>query len=190
MTCQDDSVLASRAQKGDQDAFGELVSRHERAMLGIARAYFASEADAEDAVHDAFIKAFENLGQLANGHRFAGWLARITINTCLSMLKSRSDRVSLAQFASSLQVAPRLGQENPTPSTLAGRAERTELLKAAIGQLPESQRVVIMLRYVQHMTYKQLAAYLDVPEPTLRTRAYHARRALRQALNRMGVTSG
>lgn len=190
MTSVDDSTLVLRAQTGDQGAFGELVARHEPAMIAIARAYFASEDDARDAVQEAFLAAFRALGQVERHDRFAGWLARITINECLATLRSKSDRLSLADFASSVQLVPRVGQQVLTPSTLAGKTEQAELLKVAIGRLPEDQRVVIMLRYVQHMNYKEIAAYLDVPSSTLRTRAATAKRALKRNLKALGITGG
>ena len=185
----DDNGLVARARAGDQEAFGELVSRHDRAMHGIARAYFASEADAEDAVHDAFVKVFQSIGQLKADSRFAGWLTRIVVNTCIDILRSRSDRVSLPAFASSVQVSPRLGQERLTPATLAKKTEEAELVKAAVGCLPEGQRVVIMLRYAQDLSYEQIAAYLDIAESTLRTRVHRAKKALKDALDKLGSTT-
>ena len=182
MAVVDDSSAVRRAQAGDREAFGELVSRHTRGMLAIARAYFASEADAEDAVQDAFIKAFEALGQLESPSRFAAWLARITAHTCIDTLRSRSDKVSLADFSTSVLLLPRPGRQYDTPSTLASRAERAELLKAAIGSLPENQRVAIMLRFGAQMSYEQIASYLDVPFTTVVGRLHRAKRALKEML--------
>ena len=116
-------------------------------MLAVARAYFASEADAEDAVQDAVVRAYRALDQLADGGRFAAWLARITVNTCLNILAARSDRVSLAQFASTVKLHRRLRGTTLTPASFASKGEEAELLKAAVGRLPEEQRVVLMLRY-------------------------------------------
>ena len=123
MDAVDDSARVARARAGDPEAFGELITRHEGAMLAISRAYFATEADAEDAVQEAFVKAFRRLGQLDAPSRFAAWLTRITINVCLDVLRTKSDRVSLAEFATSVQVEARLGQEHLTPATLATKAE-------------------------------------------------------------------
>ena len=67
MAAPEDRTLVERARSGDQEAFGQLVSRHERAMFAIARSYFASAADAEDAVQEAFVKAFQSLAQLEAG---------------------------------------------------------------------------------------------------------------------------
>jgi RNA polymerase sigma-70 factor (ECF subfamily) len=183
MTDADDRDLVARVRRGDTEAFGELVSRHERAMLATARAYFASEADAEDAVQTALVKAFRSLGQLEDGAKFAGWLMRITVNTCLDTLRTRTDKQSLADFATSVQVFPRLGQQDPTPATLASRSERLERLRAAIGRLPEEQRVVLMLHYAEDMTYEQMAEYLQVPASTVQGRLHRAKQALRELLS-------
>jgi len=182
MAVADDRTLVSRARRGDSEAFGELVSRHERAMLGAARAYFASPADAEDAVQDALVKAFRALDQLRDDGKFACWLMRITITTCLDTLRARTDKMSLADFATSVQLFPRLGQQFYTPATLASRAERAQRLQAAIGRLPEDLRLVVMLRYGEDMGYEHMADYLGVPATTVQSRLRRAKRALREAL--------
>ena len=178
----DDAQLVSRAKQGDRPAFGELVTRHERAMLAIARAYFASEADAEDAVQEAFVKAYRSLAQLTADAQFAAWLARITVNTCLDTLRARTDKVSLADFATTARFRSRVGQLQLTPATLASRGEEAEMLKAAIGRLPEALRVVLMLRYVEDMSYEQIGTYLGVPASTVRGRLYTAKQALKELL--------
>jgi RNA polymerase sigma-70 factor (ECF subfamily) len=182
MAATDDAALVARARSGDDEAFGELVTRHQRAMFAIARAYFAAEADADDAVQEAFVRAFEALDQLRDKSRFAGWLARITVNECLATLRSRTDKMSLADFASTEQFKPRLGQVYLTPATLASQGEEADQLKAAIGRLPEPQRVAVMLHYAADMTYNEIASYLDVPYTTVVGRLHTARQALRRTL--------
>ncbi|NQT88428.1 sigma-70 family RNA polymerase sigma factor [bacterium] len=182
MTEPDDATLVARAQNGDQEAFGDLVARHQRAMYAIGRAYMASEADAEDAVQDAFVKAFLAIGQLNASHKFAGWMARITANTCLDTLRTRKDKVSLADFATSVPLRPRIGPHQLTPSTLASQSEETQMLRAAIGRLPDPQRVAIMLRYGGCLSYEQIAAYLDAPVTTVDSRLHKAKLALRKML--------
>ena len=183
-----DAALVTRAKTGDREAFGELIARHEWAMYAISRAYFASEADAEDAVQEAFVKAFQALDQLNSDSRFEAWVARITANTCLDTLRSRTDRRSLADFASSVLLRPRLGQPQLTPATLASKAEDAARVRVAIGRLPEHQRVAIMLRYGGELAYEQIAAYLDVPVSTVDGRLYKAKQALRRMLEPLGRT--
>lgn len=182
MAAPDDVRLVEQARAGSRQALGELVSRHEGAMLAIARSYFASEADVEDAVQEAFVKAYRKLSQLEAGSRFAGWLARITVNTCLDILKSKSEKVSLEQFATTVQLHPRLGQIQFTPATLASRGERSDLVKAAVGRLPEDLRVVVMLYFGEGMTYDQIAEYLDTTFSTVQGRLHRAKQALKKVL--------
>ena len=179
----DDAELVQRAKTGDHDAFGALVVRHERAMLAVARAYFASEADAEDAAQEAFVKAYQALAQLREPGRLKAWLTRITVTTCLDVLRSRTDKMSLADFASTVQLSPRLGQECFTPGTLASKRERADLLRAAIGLLPDRQRLVLVLRYVEGLSYDEIASYLDLPASTVRGRLHYAKQALRKSLS-------
>ena len=183
MSAVDDPTLVARAKAGNREALGQLVKRHERAMIAIAKAYFASEADAEDAVQDAFVKAFRALDQLGDGDPFAPWMARITVNTCIDILRTRTDKLSLADFASTIQFSARLGQVQFTPATLARKNEEADLVRAAIGRLSEPHRVVLMLRYGEDMTYDQIAAYLGVPPSTVRGRLARAKGELDRALN-------
>jgi RNA polymerase sigma-70 factor (ECF subfamily) len=159
-------------------------------MLAIARSYFASEDSAEDAVQEAFVKAFQAIGQLEDGARFGGWMARITVTSCLDMLRSRTDRVSLADFASSVVLKPRIGEPPLTPASVLGRAEHVELLKAALGRLPEDQRVVLMLRYAEHMSYEQIADYMETNVSTVGVRLHRAKDALRIILKGLETTGG
>jgi len=182
MAAPDDSSLVTRARRGDRGAFGELVQRHQRPMLAIARSFFASEADAEDAVQEAFVSAYQSLRQLADGARFAAWLARITVNAARAILRRDKAKVSLADCASTANLQPRVGSVELTPAAFASRGEEAEALKAGLGRLPEAQRVALMLRYAADMTYEQIAAYLDLPASTVRGRLYTARQALKALL--------
>jgi len=187
MSDDDDATLVARAKGGDTEAFGDLVARHQRAMYAIGRAYFASEADAEDAVQDAFVKAFQSLAQLNCETRFAAWMAKITANTCLDTLRARKDKLSLADFATSVALIPRVGPPQLTPAALASRSEDADMLRAAIGRLPEPQRVVLMLRYGGDLAYEEIADYLGLPVTTVDSRLHKGKLALREMLKGLCV---
>ena len=104
------------------------------------------------------------------------------VNTCRDILRTCSEKVSLTEFSSTASLRPRLGQDYLTPFSLSSRSEEAELVRIAIGRLPEEQRIVLMLRYVEHMSYEEVALYLEVPPSTVRGRLYHAKRALRGLL--------
>jgi RNA polymerase sigma-70 factor (ECF subfamily) len=151
-------------------------------MLVVARAYFASQEDAQDAVQEAFVEAFRALGKLRDGQSFAAWLTTITVRECLNILRTRTDKVSLEAYSSTAFLKPRLGQEQLTPATLASRTEEREVVMAALGLLPDSLRVVLMLRYAEHLSYDSIAGYLGVPASTVRGRLERAKQALCKAL--------
>lgn len=177
-----------RAQGGDANAFGELVGRHEQAMFAVARAYLACEADIQDAVQGAFVRAFRAIDQLSDSTRFRAWMARITARTCLDALRSKTAKVSLADFATTVELFPRVGEPCMTPASLASLNERSDYLKAALGRLPEEQRVVLLLRYLEDMSYDDIAAYLDVPSSTVRGRLHNAKVALKRILRKLETT--
>jgi RNA polymerase sigma-70 factor (ECF subfamily) len=151
-------------------------------MLAIARAYFACDADARDAVQDAFVKAYRALQTLESDARFAAWLARITTNTCLDILRARTEKVSLAEFSSTVRLQPRLREEDLTPAALSSRNEEAEVMRVAVGRLPEKKRVILMLRYSDDMSYERIGDYLGLPVSTVRGRLHGAKCALRRIL--------
>ena len=183
-----DRELVEQVRAGDNEAFGELLERHQRAMLAVARCYFASEADIDDAVQEALLRAFRNLDQLSNPSSFKSWLTRITRRVCIDTLRSRTDKLSLSDFASTARLRPRLGQTQFTPATLTRKGEVVELVRVAIGHLPEGLRVVIMLQYSERMTYDQIAEYVGVPATTVQGRLRRAKRALGAVLKALAAT--
>ena len=185
-----DEGLVAQARGGDREAFGALVRRHMPAMFALARAYFASDADAEDAVQDAFVKAYGSLDQLQSPARFAAWLATITRRTCLDVLRSTREKLSLADFATTAQLFPRVREQQLTPASLASKGERSDLVKAAVGRLPEKQREALMLWYTDGMSYDQMASYLDVPMSTVKSRLHRAKLSLKEALQALASSMG
>ena len=190
MGAADDATLVAQAHEGNREALGQLLSRHERVMVAIARAYFASEADAEDAVQEAAATVCHALGQLRDAARFAGWMVTITRNTGLQILRTQKDKLSLADFASSAQFQRRVGSTPATPATMASLHENSDLLWVAIGRLAEDHRVALMLRYTEDMAYEQIGAYLDVPLSTVKSRLRNAKRALEGMLDTLRPPEG
>ncbi len=185
-----DAELTARALGGNREAFGELVKRHERPMLAVARAYFACEADAQDAVQEAFIKAFRALGSLQDGQCFAAWVTTITVRQCIDTLRTRTDKVSLEMLSSTACLRPCLVQPQLTPATLASRNEEAEAVMSALGLLPGPLRIVLLLRYAEQLSYESIAEYLGVPASTVRGRLERGKQALRKALEeRAAVTA-
>lgn len=170
-----DADLAVLAQAGNREAFGELVNRYVGQARRVARAVLREPADADDAVQDAFLSALRNLGRFDPGRPFGPWLLRIVANAATDRLRRR--RVRAVE-----PIGPEMATHEAGPDRVAERAALGEALRAALQTLPERQRVAVVLFDVEGYSHREIAEVLGVPEGTVRSHVFHARRALREAL--------
>lgn len=169
-----DAELAERAAGGDSDAFGRLVERYTPVARRLARTLLDPE-DADDAVQEAFISAWRAIGRYDRRRPFRPWLFRVVLNAARDLL--RRQRVRRAQPITTAHAST-----GPSPETYASRALLRARLNEALAVLPERQRLAITLFDLEGYAHAEIAALLDVPEGTVRSDVFHARRALRTAL--------
>ena len=136
-----------------RDRFAELVARHQRRAIRIAMHYLRDAADADEAVQDAFVKSYTHLGTFREELPFEIWFTRILINGCLDRLKGRRRRErwiappQLDPSGNERDPAEYRPSRGPSPEDLVLADERRRRLKAALGELPERQRLVFMLSH-------------------------------------------
>jgi RNA polymerase sigma-70 factor (ECF subfamily) len=171
-----DAELAALAQAGDREAFGELVRRYAAQARRLARAVLEDPDDADDAAQDGFLAALRHLGRYDSDRPFGPWLLRIVANAA-------SDRRRRRKVRRAGQIPATLAASEPGPDEVTDRRGFREALLAALGTLPERQRMAAVLFDVEGYTHREIAEVLDVPEGTVRSDVYHARRALRQQLD-------
>ena len=183
-----DLEALERIKSGDSAAFELIMRRHNRRLYRIARGILRNDAEAEDAVQEAYVRAFKNLRQFKGKGPFSAWLAKIAINESLGRLRragAGSKAVSLddpvqveeANFMTALTFA------GPDPEQSVAREEFRRLLETAIDALPEAYRLVFVLRGVEEMSVSEAADYLDVEPATIKTRYHRARRLLQKHLS-------
>jgi RNA polymerase sigma factor (sigma-70 family) len=174
----DDSELIRRAQRGEVMAYESLVRRYQDAAVRTAYV-IAPDGDAEDAVQEAFVKAYAALGRFREGSPFRPWLLRIVANEARNRRRSAGRRAGLALRAAEDR---RPGDAAPSPESavLAGE-ERTRLL-AAINELGEGDREVIAARYFLDLSEAETANVLGVPRGTVKSRLSRAVARLRARL--------
>jgi RNA polymerase sigma-70 factor (ECF subfamily) len=170
-----DAELAALAQAGDREAFGVLVSRYAAQARRVARAVLGNAADADDAAQDGFLAALKNLGRYDPHRPFGPWLLRIVANAATDRL--RRGRVRAAEALPAGLAAPQ-----PGPDRQTDRWAFQEALGAALATLPERQRMAVVLFDVEGYSHAEIAEMLRVPQGTVRSYVFHARRALRTAL--------
>lgn len=179
------SVRAFRAEgqhEAASERYAELVQRHQRRASRIAFHYLRDAADADDAVQDAFIKAFTFLETYRDELPFEVWFTRILVNTCLDRIKSRNrrGRWMVALEDQGPAVDPAGEQPSPEAHTLA--SERRRQLTAALARLPERQRSVFLLSQEQGYTSREVSALTGMNESTVRVHLFRAIRKLRTLL--------
>jgi RNA polymerase sigma-70 factor (ECF subfamily) len=186
----DDAELVGRIARHDQAAFEVLMRRHNGKLFRVARAILKDDAEAEEALQDAYLEADRHMGDFRGGARLSTWLTRIVINQALMRLrKQKRDRI-VVPFGS--ERATEQGQaeadvtdersETPPGATL--RAEIRRALERRIDELPTAFRTVFVMREVEDMTVDETAECLSIPAATVRTRLFRARALLREALAR------
>ena len=185
----DDAALVARILARDRGAFEQLMRRHNTALFRAARSILRDDADAEDALQDAYLAAYRHLGEFRGEARLATWLTRIVINQALARLRARRrDPVVVFLDAHEPGSADPLEQtmddrgQAESPESDAMRAQMRCLLERKIDALPLAFRTAFVLREVEELTIDEVAECLAIPAATVRTRVFRARALLRSAL--------
>jgi len=181
-----DAELAARVAAGEPAALEALMRRHNRALFRTARAILRDDAEAEDALQEAYLQAYRAIGNYRSEAKLSTWLARIVANEALMRVRKRARRaeiVPLKPGASETEINE-IPDDNmdQTPERSAQRSEMRRLLESQIDSLPDDYRVVFVLRAVEEMSVEETAAALGIPQATVRTRLFRARGLLREGL--------
>jgi RNA polymerase sigma-70 factor (ECF subfamily) len=182
-----EAELASRIGAGDTLALEALMRRYNRTLFRTARAILRDDAEAEEALQDAYLKVFRSIGKFRGDSKLSTWLVRIVANEALMRRRKRVRGAEVVElYPSGSEFEPRAEQVmnvSEQPERAAVRAQTRKLLEAKIDALPDSFRAVFMLRGVEEFTVEETAQALDIPEATVRTRFFRARGLLREALS-------
>ena len=181
-----DAELAVRIAAGEPAAFEALMRRHNRALFRTARAILREDAEAEDALQEAYLHAYRAIGTYRAEAKLSTWLARIVANEALMRVRKRTRRAEIVpmQAGATETEINEIPDDNmnETPERSAQRTEMRRLLEAQIDALPDDYRVVFVLRAVQEMSVEETAEALGIPQATVRTRLFRARSLLREGL--------
>jgi RNA polymerase sigma-70 factor (ECF subfamily) len=185
----DDDALVAVVRGGDRAAFRYVMQRFGQHLYRIARGVVNDDAEAEDVVQEAFMRAYHQFGTFRGDAPLRTWLISILLNEARSRLRKRHLMVGLEQITPST-VDPywdgrsRPGSGGADPASLAARAQIRRLLKRAIEKLPDSYRMVFVLREIEECSVEETAARLTIKPQTVKTRLHRARRLLRKSLGK------
>jgi RNA polymerase sigma-70 factor, ECF subfamily len=182
-----DEQIVHRVLEGETALFEILMRRHNQRLYRAARAILRDDTESEDVMQEAYVRAYQHLGQFAGRAKFSTWLTRIAVNEALGRAARRT-RMTELDFHPELsgrnggEIMRTLRSEAPNPEEQVSHSELQALLQEAILNLPESYRTVLMLRDVEGMSTVEAAECLSISEENLKVRLHRARSLLRKHL--------
>jgi RNA polymerase sigma-70 factor (ECF subfamily) len=189
-----DREIALRIAAGDRDALQALMRRHNQTLYRTARSILKDDAEAEDAVQEAYVLAYRAMDSFRGEAKLSTWLIRIVVNVAIGLARKRkrgAEVIDLNGDAHGLMgdgtdtAEDNMNEPIPEqPERAALRAETRRLVEDKINQLPEVFRTVFVLRALEELTVDETATCLGIPESTVRTRYFRAKGLLREALAR------
>jgi RNA polymerase sigma-70 factor (ECF subfamily) len=188
-----DQQLVERAQRGDKHAFELLVAKYQRRLGRLISRFVRNAAEAEDVTQDAFIKAYRALPAFRGDSAFYTWLYRIGINTAKNHLVAQGRRAPTstpldAEEAEEFEDAALL-HEVATPENELMSKQVVEVVNASLQELPDDLRTALTLREIEGLSYEEIAAVMDCPIGTVRSRIFRARDAIAANLRPLLGTS-
>lgn len=182
----DEAVLLRRSQRGDREAFGQLVIHYQNSLFNAVFRMCGNQDDAADIVQETFLKAFRAIRDFRGRAAFYTWLLQIAMNTTISqrrrdLVRKESKKLSLSPVGEQASpVDP--ADKQPGPDSRAQQAEVGRRITEAIDQLDHEHRIVVVLKDIEGLGYEQIAQVLGCPRGTVKSRLHRARLELRAAL--------
>jgi RNA polymerase sigma-70 factor (ECF subfamily) len=177
MNDDSDGALVSRACNGDAGAFEELVRRHEKTVFNAAFRMLRDREEARDVAQTVFLKVYEHLADYDPSYRFYSWIYRIAINESIKALQRRKPTAAL-DFETP--------DGAPGPEGIYDQCQLGDGVAAAMMGLSTEYRAVIVLRHFMDCSYEDMAAILELPEKTVKSRLFSARQLLKTAMESKG----
>ncbi len=185
-----DAELAQRIAEGDLSMLQRLMRRHNQTLYRTARSILNDDAEAEDAVQEAYLLAYRAMAQFHGNASLSTWLVRIVVNAAIARLRKRHRQAEVIDLYGDAEQDDRLSEANrgehspEQPEHALMRVETRRLVEDKINRLPDAFRTVFVLRALEEMSVDETAACLGIPPETVRTRYFRARGLLREALAR------
>ncbi|MFC1628715.1 RNA polymerase sigma factor [Gemmatimonadota bacterium] len=190
----EEARLVEACQEGDSGAFNLLVWRWEKPLYNFIYKYVGDATLAEDLVQDTFLRVLKSIRKYNYQGSLSTWLYRIAVNLCKDHLKrKRLPMVSMHDYYTTgsgerIYVQDRIRDEAARTEDSLMAEEREEMVRRLLAGLPEEERIVILLKEYQELTFREIAEVLDVPDGTVKSRLYHGLRAMRESLERTGIS--
>jgi RNA polymerase sigma-70 factor (ECF subfamily) len=185
-----DQEIVDRVKAGDTALYEIIMRRYNQRLYRVARAILRDDAEAEDVMQDAYVRAYQHLKQFAGRAPFSAWLTRIAVHEALGRLRLRKRNSQLDYTADDGELGMNIVETSPDPEQNVSSAELGQLLEEALLALPEKYRTVVMLRDVEELSTSETAAALDLTEENVKIRLHRGHEMARGwLLSRVGTNA-
>jgi len=181
----DETELLERARNGDSQAFGALVERYQRRVVGVAQAVVHNQDDAVELAQETFVRAYENLSKFESRSSFSTWLYRIAANLAIDF-RRREGRHQVLRGEDAETEINRIPSPRGDSYQETARTELSQRINGALKELTSEHRAVILLREVEGLSYDEISDVLQVPRGTVMSRLHYARSRMREILKDLG----
>ena len=182
---KDQEHIIARARRGDADAFEQLVTAYRNQVFRLALRMCGNEADADEVAQEAFLSAWKGLPNFRGESRFSTWLYQLTTHAAIDLMR-REKRQAAAEDIDEITAA----DDGPSPQQQVERTETQREIRSALMQLPEEYRQVLLLRFMQELSYEEIGRALKLPVGTVKSRLNRAKAQLKDILSRSGNLFG
>ena len=182
---RDQEHIIARARRGDADAFEQLVEAYRNQVFRLALRMCGNEADADEVAQEAFLSAWKGLPNFRGESQFSTWLYQLTTHAAIDLMR-REKRQAAAEDIDEITTA----DDGPSPQQQAERAETRREVRSALMQLPEEYWQVLLLRFMQELSYEEIGRALKLPVGTVKSRLNRAKAQLKDILSRSGNLFG
>jgi len=174
-----DEEVVERVKAGDTALYEIVMRRYNQRLYRVARAILHDDAEAEDVMQEAYVRAYQHLHQFAGLAPFSAWLTRIAVHEALARLRSRNRTEQLKESGQDRELSMNMVEPWPDPEQNASRAELGRLLEEAVLGLPQQFRAVVMLRDIEELSTSETASALDLSEENVKVRLHRGHALLR-----------
>lgn len=174
--------------KGDHEAFSMIVDIYKDKLFHLSYRMLGNRHEAEDIAQEAFVRAYVNIHSYDQTKKFSTWIYRIATNLCIDRIrKKKPDYFLDSEVAGTdgLTLYSQIATDEKGPEAAVESMEIQEVVQREILKLSDKYRVVIVLRYIDDLSIKEISELLNIPEGTVKTRIHRGREALRKQLNRL-----
>jgi RNA polymerase sigma-70 factor, ECF subfamily len=182
-----DLALVALVAGGDRAAFATLMRRYNRRLYRLARAALHDDAEAKDALQDAYVGAYRSIGKFRGDSALGTWLSRLVLNECGARRRRDSRRdniIPIVSLEANMHTAENVSSVDEAPDISVARTQMHDLLESKVGDLPELLRIVFVMRSIEELSAQETADCLGITQETVRIRHFRAKALLRDSLAR------